>query len=369
MFAQFMYIAFFVVLAEFVISHIVNFGRATLFDIQKIKQLKSLSATKKTSKKMSRPYVDVVIYSYNSAETIKESIQSVFDQSYGNYRIVIVDNGSTDGSPQLIRRLIKSNSKKSIRLLAKSKQSTRHDAILQAAKKYGTAKIVLIMDAGCTLQSDTLDRTNVHFARNSHTAALVPNIQILHNETIHGLLQQVRSRLDFSAKKALRFSSVEPRYNQAAVCRKEFISTLIEDSAAAVDDLHILQRVVRQQGSPAQLAFEEMIVVRAKAIPYKQFIARQLPARLSLKNSMLILQPLVVLYLIYVAVMFRVYDYLLLAFFTFLMFLLLNIMSDRSQKPLSKLRAGILSVPLYSIFIADGLLTALMSPYYFLKGR
>ena len=47
--------------------------------------------------------ISVVIPSYNHEKFIAEAIQSVVDQTYQDFEIIIVDDGSTDGSIEQIR--------------------------------------------------------------------------------------------------------------------------------------------------------------------------------------------------------------------------------------------------------------------------
>ena len=44
---------------------------------------------------------------YNNGKYIKEAIQSVFDQSYTNWEVIIVDDASTDNSWDVIKDLSK----------------------------------------------------------------------------------------------------------------------------------------------------------------------------------------------------------------------------------------------------------------------
>ena len=50
------------------------------------------------------PKVTVVVLNFNGGKTLERCIQSVLDQSYSNFDLVVVDNASTDGSIDLLTR-------------------------------------------------------------------------------------------------------------------------------------------------------------------------------------------------------------------------------------------------------------------------
>ena len=51
------------------------------------------------------PSVSVVIPSYNHAAYVGEAIRSALDQSHGDLEVVVTDDGSRDGTPDVIRRI------------------------------------------------------------------------------------------------------------------------------------------------------------------------------------------------------------------------------------------------------------------------
>ncbi|MHC2148082.1 glycosyltransferase family 2 protein [Pseudomonas sp. 210_17 TE3656] len=51
------------------------------------------------------PLVTVIIASYNHARYIEKSVNSVINQTYSNIELLVIDDGSTDESPAILRQL------------------------------------------------------------------------------------------------------------------------------------------------------------------------------------------------------------------------------------------------------------------------
>lgn len=83
------------------------------------------------------PLVSVVMPTYNSEKTIRQSIESVINQSYQNWELIIVDNCSTDKTRDIVNEFLEN---KRIRLLVNDQNYgiafSRNRAIQTAIGKY-----------------------------------------------------------------------------------------------------------------------------------------------------------------------------------------------------------------------------------------
>lgn len=74
------------------------------------------------------PLVSVIIPSYNHAKFIRQAIYSVVNQTYKNIQLIIIDDGSQDGSPSLIDEVIAGIDRLPTRLILQENRGA-HDAI------------------------------------------------------------------------------------------------------------------------------------------------------------------------------------------------------------------------------------------------
>ena len=60
---------------------------------------------------MEYPLVSIIIPTYNRADLILETLQSVQNQTYTNWECIIVDDGSKDRTEEVVRDFIKTDSR------------------------------------------------------------------------------------------------------------------------------------------------------------------------------------------------------------------------------------------------------------------
>ncbi|WP_445172690.1 glycosyltransferase [Microcoleus sp.] len=86
-----------------------------------------------------RPLVSVIIPCYNQAHFLVEAVTSVINQTYKNWEIIIVNDGSLDTTSTLAKKLLVANSQYQIRLIEQTNQglsSARNAGIAAANGEY-----------------------------------------------------------------------------------------------------------------------------------------------------------------------------------------------------------------------------------------
>src|SRR5665213_1439823 len=82
------------------------------------------------------PKVSVIIPTYNSANYICDAIQSVLDQSFKDFEIIVIDDGSTDHTSHVLRAWIEHNTIRYIYQTNKGVPSARNAGIHHAKGQF-----------------------------------------------------------------------------------------------------------------------------------------------------------------------------------------------------------------------------------------
>lgn len=93
---------------------------------------------------MSSPQAAVIITSYNRAATVGESIRSVLNQSYGDFELCIVDDGSTDDTRAVVEEFLRDG-----RVRYLHKPNGGQASALNAGIRATTAPFVGFLDSDC----------------------------------------------------------------------------------------------------------------------------------------------------------------------------------------------------------------------------
>jgi glycosyltransferase involved in cell wall biosynthesis len=119
---------------------------------------------------LSEPLVSVITPAYNRLHYIERTINSVLNQTYCNVEYIIVDDGSTDGTYELLCQFEKQGR---IRLLCHDKRKNRGQSIsINFGLKKAKGDYIAILDSDDLFHPDKL-RLQVEFLQNNSKIGMV----------------------------------------------------------------------------------------------------------------------------------------------------------------------------------------------------
>lgn len=121
---------------------------------------------------MNAPLVSIVVPSYNHAPYIEECITSIFENRYDNIQVVVIDDGSTDGSAEILREL---NKKYDFKLVLKPRSKGLVDSLNTFLEKYCKGEIYKPVSSDDTLVKDCLLMCVHQFTRDANLDIVIGN--------------------------------------------------------------------------------------------------------------------------------------------------------------------------------------------------
>lgn len=180
-----------------------------------LKQAKFLKASKGMSKEAieNRLKVSVIVPAWNEEVGIRTSILSLLSNSYDNLEIIVVNDGSTDKTDQVIRTFIEKHFKpeifgtKTLKYIDKKENGGKGSAINAGIKK-SSGDLIITMDADTTFERDAILNMARYFVDPTLDAA-VGNVKVSNTKTMIGLLQQIEYTMGFYFKRTHAFFGSE----------------------------------------------------------------------------------------------------------------------------------------------------------------
>jgi glycosyltransferase involved in cell wall biosynthesis len=127
------------------------------------------------------PFFSIIIPTYNRANIIRETIQSVCEQTFENWEIIIVDDGSTDNTSQVIKQISESNPR--IRYIFQ-KNAERSVARNNGAE-HANGQFLLFLDSDDKYAPEHLEKLKRFInSKNDPVALFFTNVSYLTDEGI-----------------------------------------------------------------------------------------------------------------------------------------------------------------------------------------
>jgi hyaluronan synthase len=157
------------------------------------------------------PLFTIVVPVKNEEENIRHGVESCLKQSYENKEIIIVNDGSTDKTGQILDDIRKEWGADKLRIFHLSKSVGKKQAV-EVASKIAKGEVYAFMDSDCEMAHDAVEKAAKIFVADNQLGALTSHgrVQGAHNGN---LLQKMQDVYVDSACRAVKgaeasFSSV-----------------------------------------------------------------------------------------------------------------------------------------------------------------
>lgn len=205
-----------------------------------------------------KPLISVITPSYNSKAYIIETVDSVLNQSYTNFEMLIIDDCSNDGSYELIKDYIKADDRIKVYRLEKNNgcpAGPRNYALGIAQGEY-----VAFLDSDDIWHKDKL-KIQLEYMLDNDCFFTASEIKIFHNKVeveneIDAKLELDLTKVNKIAHSKLIFKNIIP--NSSVMLRKNKIGELkfnIDLRYKAIEDYHMWLRILEKGGECCKLSF------------------------------------------------------------------------------------------------------------------
>jgi cellulose synthase/poly-beta-1,6-N-acetylglucosamine synthase-like glycosyltransferase len=127
-----------------------------------------------------KPFVSIIVPVFNEGKIITRSVQSLLKLDYSNYEIIIVNDGSTDDTKEIVESLVgfKEGVHNKIKISLINKPNGGKSSALNLGIKVSKAEFVLCMDGDSLLTPSSLKVAVRHFV-NPEIGAVAGNVKVL----------------------------------------------------------------------------------------------------------------------------------------------------------------------------------------------
>ncbi len=127
---------------------------------------------------MKQELVSIIMPTYNCAKFIEETINSVLNQTYKNWELLIVDDRSTDNTEKIVNKCVEKDKRISYQILEKNQGAAiaRNTAIKEAKGKY-----IAFLDSDDLWTEDKLEK-QIEFMQKNNCYFTYTNYEVINEK-------------------------------------------------------------------------------------------------------------------------------------------------------------------------------------------
>ncbi|OJD61631.1 glycosyltransferase [Bacillus sp. NH11B] len=199
-----------------------------------------------------QPFVSVVIAAYNEEKVIAKTIHSILDSNYREFEVIVVDDGSKDGTSKVIQETFYKHPK--VRLI--QKENGGKSSAMNLGFQQSRGEIIVTLDADTIIAQDAISLMIRHF-EDHNVAAVSGNVKVGNRRNLLTTWQHVEYITGFNLERRafdeLNCITVVPgaigAWRKKNVVESGYLSedTLAEDTDLTITFLRQGHRIVYEE--------------------------------------------------------------------------------------------------------------------------
>lgn len=386
---------------------------ANTYDVLHLRTARA-KAKKPVRRNQKNALVTVVIPAHNEALCIRRTLDSVLCSSYHEIEIIVVDDGSTDKTVNIVRKYIanlpqvgttsyiaRRGRKAAINrrfkrtpithapvvLVTQSNQG-KGSAMNNAIANHAHGKFVMCLDGDSVLHPSAIEHAVAYF-KDRRVMGVAANVRVMEAKTWLGVLQRFEHMIGYRSKKFYSLTNSEfiiggvaSTYRTSALKRVK-----LYDTDTLTEDIGLSMKLVAHYGNRKhRIIYAADVVAMTEGVQtfralmrqryrwkmgnlqnlfkYRALIGNQDHSKYShalttyrlpmaiLSEIMLMIEPLLLSYIIYLSIHYHTFGILLGAYLTMTCYVFWNLWPDEHLKLEEKLRMSLLACGMYILFYA-----------------
>lgn len=358
-----------------------------------------------------RPLVSVLVPAYNEVNVVERSLQSIWNNTYENIEIIVISDGSTDGTEDAVQRFINSRMRvyrrampKIVRTknglkrvwhrgnspiqrrikLVRQRNGGKAAALNNGLRNHAKGELIMMLDADSLLHKKAISNAIKYFD-DPNIVGVAANVRIIEEFSILGMLQRFEHMIGYRSKKFFTLANCELIVGGvASTYRRDILDAVGHyDTDTVTEDIGLSMKIAAMGNKQHRLVygadvaamtegvstFRELLKQRYRwklgnlqnLVKYRQLTFATNPNytksmtwyRLPMGyfgELLLILEPFVLGYVLYLSIHFLTVGLVLGAYMTITLYILMTIWPDEHLSIWSKLKSSFQAPFLYFIF-------------------
>jgi len=190
--------------------------------------------------KGTRPYITVVIPTYNRANTLPRAIDSVLDQTFSDFELLVVDSGSDDSTMSLMNTYSKRKEIKYIRYSDRFNASKARNIGIKKAN----SDLISFLDSDDTLNKSHLEQVAEVFRnKNSDLAGVFTGVKTKSGESVDYYANDIEGKV---SDDSLRYKNTIGGFSNLTVRKSVFDQIgYLNEEMTVFEDYEFLIRALR----------------------------------------------------------------------------------------------------------------------------